>query len=91
MSLSEHGLGPDAGVGIWATQAPARERVSFNTDWRFTKDDPNGAAGKLSYNSIRDWVIMTGAEFTNDPNFANKKRPVGNPGYRRRLHTAGIQ
>jgi beta-galactosidase len=70
-------------VPVWASQAaqaPSRERISFNTDWRFAKDDPNGAAGKLSYNTIKDWVTATGAEFTKDPNFANMKRPAGNLG-----------
>jgi len=64
----------------WATQAPARERVSFNTDWRFTKGDPDGVADRLSYNNIRDWVLATGDPFAKDPNFADKKRPAGNLG-----------
>jgi len=64
----------------WAAQTPVRERVSFNADWRFAKDDPDGAAGKLSYANIRDWVLVTGASFTKDPNFANKKRPAGDLG-----------
>ncbi|MBN1508216.1 MAG: DUF4982 domain-containing protein [Sedimentisphaerales bacterium] len=64
----------------WAAQTPVRERVSFNADWRFAKDDPNGAAGKLSYDNIRDWVLATGVSFTKDPNLANKKRPAGNLG-----------
>jgi beta-galactosidase len=62
------------------TQAPVRQRICFNADWRFAKDDPNGVADKLKYDNIRDWVMVTGAEFTNDPNFANKKLPEGNPG-----------
>jgi beta-galactosidase len=62
----------------WAAQAPVRERVSFNADWRFARDDPNGAAGKLSYTNIRDWVLATGVAFTKDPNFANRERPAGN-------------
>jgi beta-galactosidase len=61
-------------------QASARERISFNTDWRFVKDDPNGTADKLSYKNIRDWVMATGAEFTDDPNLAARKRPAGNLG-----------
>jgi beta-galactosidase len=64
----------------WAAQVPVRERISFNADWRFTKDDPDGVADRLSYNNIRDWVLATGAPFTKDPNFANKKLPVGNLG-----------
>jgi beta-galactosidase len=65
---------------MWAAQTPVRERVSFNTDWRFTKDDPNGAADKLSYTNTRDWVLATGVAFAKDPNFADRKRPAGNLG-----------
>ena len=61
-------------------QTRVRERISFNTDWRFAKGDPDGTAGKLRYSNIRDWVLVTGASFTKDPNVANKKRPAGNPG-----------
>ena len=69
-------------------QTLPRERISFNADWRFTKDDPNGAAGtvetqnlaSLRYSNIKDWVMATGTEFTKDPNLANKKRPAGNLG-----------
>ncbi len=64
----------------WAAQAPIRERISFNADWRFAKNDPNDAAGKLGYSTIRDWVTATGAEFTKDPNLAARKRPAGNIG-----------
>ncbi len=63
----------------WA-QAPARERISFNADWRFAKGDPNGAADELAYKNIRDWVLVTGGSFTKDPNLADKKRPEGNLG-----------
>jgi beta-galactosidase len=40
----------------------------------------NGAAGKLSYNNLRDWVLATGVAFTKDPNLAHQKRPEGNLG-----------
>jgi beta-galactosidase len=61
-------------------QTAVRERISFNTDWRFVKGDPDGTAGKLRDSNIRDWVLVTGASFTKDPNAANKKRPAGNLG-----------
>jgi beta-galactosidase len=64
----------------WAAQTLVRERISFNADWRFAKGDPDGAAGKLSYSNIRDWVLATGVAFTKDPNFADEKRPAGNLG-----------
>ncbi len=70
---------------VWAAdaaraQTAPRERMPFNTDWRFTKSDPDGTADKLSYASIKDWVMTTGVAFTEDPNLANKKRPEGNLG-----------
>jgi beta-galactosidase len=63
-----------------AVQTPSRERFSFNTDWRFARDDPNGTGDKLNYANIRDWVLATGAAFAKEPNFANKQRPAGNLG-----------
>ena len=73
-------LGQVCASDVVQAQTPPRERISFNADWRFTKDDPNGAAGKLSYGNIRDWVMATGVGFTKDPNLANRKRPAGNLG-----------
>ena len=64
----------------WAAQVSVRERTSFNTDWRFAKDDPNGVGDRLSYNAIRDWVLVTGAPFARDPNLANRNRPAGSLG-----------
>ena len=61
-------------------QTSPRERISFHADWRFTKNDPNGAAGKLGYSDIKDWVTATGGAFTKDPNLASKERPAGNLG-----------
>ncbi len=65
-----------------ADQAPSspRERISFNNNWRFTKDDPADAAGKLEYANIKDWIIPTGSEFTRNSELAAKTRPEGNPG-----------
>ena len=73
-------LGQALTAEVVQAQTSPRERISFNADWRFTKDDPNGAAGKLGYSDIKDWVTATGAAFTKDPNLANKKRPAGNLG-----------
>ncbi|MBZ5497960.1 MAG: DUF4982 domain-containing protein [Acidobacteriia bacterium] len=66
--------------GAVQTQSAPRERISFNADWRFTKDDPKEAAGKLAYSNIKDWATTTGADFTKDTNVAGKKRPAGNLG-----------
>jgi len=51
---------------VWAadaarSQTARRKRIPFNTDWRFTKGDPDGTADKLSYADIKDWVMATGA------------------------------
>jgi beta-galactosidase len=47
-------------------QAGGRERDSFNSGWLFTKDDPAGVSGSLSYTNIKPWVMATGAEFAKD-------------------------
>ncbi len=57
----------------------ARERISFNANWRFAKGDPTGTGDQLSYAKIKDWVGATGADFAN---VGEKKRvrPIGEPG-----------
>src|SRR5205085_445995 len=62
----------------FAADGLVRERLSFNADWRFAKDDPADAAGKLKYSAIKGWILATGAEFTTATN-AIKTRPSGNP------------
>jgi beta-galactosidase len=57
---------------------PARERLSFNSDWRFIKGDPPGTSDELSYANIKPWVTATGNEFMMDDKPA--QRPPGNPG-----------
>jgi len=73
-------IGQVYGADVVPAQAPLRERISFNADWRFTKDDPNGVADTLSYNNIKDWVTATGTEFAKDSNLAQRKRPSGTLG-----------
>ncbi|MET0650248.1 MAG: sugar-binding domain-containing protein, partial [Pyrinomonadaceae bacterium] len=46
-----------------AAQVSPRSRVSFNAGWRFQKDDPPGAEGRLSYEKMRGSVTATGGEF----------------------------
>ena len=64
---------------VGAEGAVLRERVSFNSDWRFRKGDPPGAEGVLSYARIKEWVLATGNEFTRDPT-KRRERPSGNLG-----------
>jgi beta-galactosidase len=61
-----------------ATPAPVREKVLFNTDWRFTKDDPADAAGKLSYATAKAWMLPTANAFST--NSQPPVRPEGNLG-----------
>jgi len=58
---------------------PARDRVSFNLDWRFQKDDAAGLGDRLSYATIKGWVAATGVDLVN-PVAAKAVRPDGNPG-----------
>ena len=74
-----------AGAILWMAAPSAiaqtsglRERLSFNADWRFQKDDPPGVEGRLSYERIKPWVITTGNEFA--PEGKRPARPVGEPG-----------
>ncbi|HTQ52376.1 MAG TPA: beta-galactosidase GalB [Candidatus Acidoferrales bacterium] len=55
-----------------------RERLSFDSDWRFVKGDPPGTGDELSYTNIKPWVVATGNEFLFDSKPA--ARPPGNPG-----------
>ncbi len=69
------------GAAFQAAAAPvpnvARERISFNDGWRFTKDDPADAGDQLSYEKLKAWILPTGAELTTN---APAARPEGNPG-----------
>jgi beta-galactosidase len=40
-----------------------RQRLSFNSGWKFSKGDPQDAEGKLAYAKIKDWVTQTGNSF----------------------------
>ena len=57
-----------------------RERVSFNENWRFTRNDPAGAEGALSYPKIKDWVRATGNEYVLTSAAVKSVRPAGNLG-----------
>ncbi len=61
-----------------ATSNSPRERLSFNSDWRFIKEDPTGTGEKLKYEDIKPWVNATGAEFL--AGAPASPRPQGNVG-----------
>ncbi|MFT3991562.1 MAG: beta-galactosidase GalB [Luteolibacter sp.] len=46
-----------------AEDVPVRERISFNQDWRFRKGDTPDAADRLSYDSLKLWLLPTGNAF----------------------------
>jgi beta-galactosidase len=56
------------------------ERISLDAGWRFVQGDPPEAQGKLDYNTIKDWVEASGAEFTTNAALAAKTKPSGDPG-----------
>ena len=58
--------------------SPVRERLSFDSDWRFTKGDPAGISNELSYPNIKPWVMANGNEFVKDG--TNVSRPSGDLG-----------
>jgi beta-galactosidase len=66
-------------LALSAADAP-RERISFNTGWRFAKGDPATVQpGALDYAAVKGWVAPTGAELVNF--YAVKPvRPAGNLG-----------
>ncbi|MBV8859221.1 MAG: beta galactosidase jelly roll domain-containing protein, partial [Acidobacteria bacterium] len=50
-------------AGLCMAQSSPRSRESFNAGWRFQKDDPAGAEGRLSYEKIKGSVTAAGQEF----------------------------
>lgn len=64
---------------LCAADAP-RERVPFNANWRFQKEDPADAQGKLAYEQVKNWVLATGVALTSGPAAAATVRPQGDPG-----------
>jgi beta-galactosidase len=67
-------------IFAFTTSAQTRERLSFNEDWLFQKDDPTGAEGILNYEKIKDWVRATGNELVLTSNAVKSTRPSGNLG-----------
>src|SRR5262245_55532818 len=69
-------LAPRADLGAAVIHSSARERSSFNSDWRFIKGDPEGVGTSLSYTNIKPWVTMTGSKYST---IAPSARPEGDP------------
>ncbi|HEY8902050.1 MAG TPA: beta-galactosidase GalB, partial [Chthoniobacterales bacterium] len=77
-----------AGVACFFTPAieaaedsgnPPRERISFNSGWRFTHDDPMRMAPHIDYDAIKPWLLPSAASFLSG--IAERPaRPEGNPG-----------
>jgi len=66
------------GFNIVAVAAPSmpREKLSFDTDWRFEKEDPAFYNSALSYTNIKSWVMANGSEFMMSGQ--TNSRPSGN-------------
>src|SRR5258707_1057545 len=70
-------------IALWlapavnAQSASARQRLSFNSDWRFQKDDPPGTDGRLSYEKIKDQVSATGVELTTSRPASSSRESLG--------------
>ncbi|MDR0902073.1 MAG: DUF4982 domain-containing protein [Opitutaceae bacterium] len=50
-----------------ATPDNPRERLLFNSDWLFTRNDPPQAGDSLAYERIKDWLLPCGDDLLNLP------------------------
>ncbi len=71
-------LVPNILAAAGPSAVPARERLSFDAHWLFTRSEPPGASDELTYTNIKPWMIATGDEFAKDN--PPPARPPGNPG-----------
>jgi beta-galactosidase len=55
------------------------DRIGFDANWLFTKDDPAGVTNELDDAQIQNFVKFTATEFTSKPSPGDQK-PAGNPG-----------
>lgn len=62
-----------------SSPAAPRERLGFNSGWRFQREDPPEAAGRLAYAAIREWVLPTGDDLLSVPAHLSR-RPAGELG-----------
>jgi hypothetical protein len=56
-----------------------RERIDFNSGWRFCRGDAPDAGTSLDYEALRPWLLAAGTELIND-GVSKPVRPPGNPG-----------
>ena len=63
-----------------AESAAPRERISINSDWRFTRDDPASAADRLAYPKVKAWMMSTGEDLVENAGAGKHPRPEGNIG-----------
>ncbi|MDW7980177.1 MAG: beta-galactosidase GalB [Verrucomicrobiales bacterium] len=66
-------------VALSASADQIRERLLFNSDWRFAKGDPPEATEKLGYDRLKPWLIAFAREFTKDTNTLGLTPPAGEP------------
>jgi beta-galactosidase len=57
-----------------------RERISFNSEWRFTKGDPTNTETKLDYATLKPWLLPTGADLTKNSTNATTRPSGESPG-----------
>jgi len=70
------GAGPAAAEGI-----SPRERISFDSDWRFLKEERPATDGDLlNYTNVKLWDLATAAALVRGEAAATAARPAGNPG-----------
>jgi beta-galactosidase len=60
-----------------AAPAAPGDRISFNANWRFTMNDPDGTGDALTYTNIKPWFMAMGSEFSTNGSFP---RPEGDLG-----------
>jgi len=63
-------------LSVVAAPAMPREKLPFDADWYFYKEDPSSTDSALSYANIKPWVMATGSEFVKGGQ--TNSRPSGN-------------
>src|SRR5260221_2183068 len=69
---------PAVALALLTTRAAARERVSINNDWRFTKGDPTNSPASLLYDVRRRETVRRLADAEADGNAALNEPGLAN-------------